>query len=104
MGRASHTYRRIRSDSTMRLSQRHRSAWVWLSVACACVAARSWNRGSWHSESFAAYEALKGLREPDGRIYFGGDYMTTNSSWMQGAFDSAREVATALHKRAFTRG
>ena len=63
-----------------------------------------WNRGSWRSESFAAYEALKGLREPDGRIYFGGDYMTTNSSWMQGAFDSAREVAMALHKRAFTRG
>jgi monoamine oxidase len=62
-----------------------------------------WNRGSWRSETFAAYEALKALREPDGRIYFAGDYMTTNSSWMQGAFDSAREVSMALHKRALTR-
>jgi monoamine oxidase len=62
-----------------------------------------WNRGSWRSETFAAYEALKALREPDGRIYFAGDYMTTNSSWMQGAFDSAREVSMALHRRAVTR-
>ena len=62
-----------------------------------------WNRGSWRAETFAAYEALSALRQPDGRVYFAGDYMTTNSSWMQGAFDSAREVAMALHRRAVTR-
>ena len=44
------------------------------------------------------------LREPDGRLYFAGDYMTDMSSWMQGAFESAREVATALHRRALARG
>ena len=63
-----------------------------------------WSRGSWRSESSAAQEALAPLREPDGRVYFAGDYMTHMSSWMQGAFDSAREVATALHQRALARG
>jgi monoamine oxidase len=47
---------------------------------------------------------LAPLRDADGRIYFGGDYMTDMSSWMQGAFESAREVATALHRRALVRG
>ena len=37
------------------------------------------------------------------RIYFAGDYMTDLSSGMNGAFDSAREVATALHARAAAR-
>jgi monoamine oxidase len=62
-----------------------------------------WSRGSWRSESAAAHEALKLLREPDGRIHFAGDYMTDMSSWMQGAFESGREVATALHRRALAR-
>jgi len=34
---------------------------------------------------------------------FAGDYMTDMSSWMQGAFESAREVAAAIHSRALTR-
>jgi monoamine oxidase len=59
-----------------------------------------WNRGSWRSEASAATQALALLREPDGRIHFAGDYMTDMSSWMQGAFESAREVAAALHRRA----
>jgi monoamine oxidase len=63
-----------------------------------------WSRGSWRSESLAAHEGLSGLREPDGRVYFAGDYMTDMSSWMQGAFESAREVAAALHRRALARG
>ncbi len=62
-----------------------------------------WSRGSWRSESDAAHEALRVLREPDGRVHFAGDYMTDMSSWMQGAFDSARDVTTALHRRALTR-
>ena len=59
-----------------------------------------WNRGSWRSETSAAEKALAPLREPDGRVYFAGDYMTDMSSWMQGAFESARAVASALHRRA----
>ena len=62
-----------------------------------------WNRGSWRSESPAALQALAPLRQPDGRVHFAGDYMTGLSSFMQGAFDSAREVATTIHKRALTR-
>jgi monoamine oxidase len=62
-----------------------------------------WSRGSWRSESGAATEALKPLQQPDGRVHFAGDYMTDMSSWMQGAFDSARETATALHRRALAR-
>lgn len=62
-----------------------------------------WNRGSWRSESGAAHEALKALRDPDGRIHFAGDYMTDMSSWMQGAFESGRQAATAIHLRALAR-
>ena len=63
-----------------------------------------WNRGSWRSETAAAHEALAALRQPDGRVHFAGDYMTDMSSWMQGAFDSARETAMAVHARALSRG
>ena len=59
-----------------------------------------WSRGSWRSESAAAHDALLALRRPDGRVHFAGDYMTDMSSWMQGAFESAREVAAAIHRRA----
>jgi len=59
-----------------------------------------WSRGSWRGESSAAHDALTLLRQPDGRVHFAGDYMTDMSSWMQGAFDSAREVSTVLHRIA----
>jgi monoamine oxidase len=62
-----------------------------------------WSRGSWRSESDAAHQALDALRRPDGRVHFAGDYMTDMSSWMQGAFESAREVAVAIHSRAHMR-
>lgn len=62
-----------------------------------------WSRGSWRSETAAANEALAALRRPDGRVHFAGDYMTNMSSWMQGAFESAREVAMAIHARALAR-
>ena len=63
-----------------------------------------WNRGSWRSESSAAHDALAPLQKPDGRVHFAGDYMTDMSSWMQGAFESARIAAIALHARALARG
>ena len=62
-----------------------------------------WNRGSWRAETAKALDALAPLQQPDGRIYFAGDYMTDHSSWMQGAFESARTVAMALHARASAR-
>jgi monoamine oxidase len=62
-----------------------------------------WSRGSWRSETAAAHQALAVLRQPDGRVHFAGDYMTNMSSWMQGAFESAREVTREVHKRAMTR-
>jgi monoamine oxidase len=62
-----------------------------------------WSRGSWRSETAAAHQALAVLRQPDGRVHFAGDYMTNMSSWMQGAFESAREVTVEVHKRALTR-
>ena len=62
-----------------------------------------WSLGSWRSESDTAARALAPLREPDGRVYFAGDYMTDMSSWMQGAFESARTVAAALHQRVLAR-
>ena len=46
----------------------------------------------------------RALRHPDGRVHFAGDYMTGMSSWMQGAFESARDVAAAIHRRVPTRG
>ena len=61
------------------------------------------SRGSWRSETAKAHEALAPLRQPDGRVHFAGDYMTNMSSWMQGAFESAREVAMAIHTRALAR-
>ena len=63
-----------------------------------------WSQGSWRAETEEAEKALAPLRDPDGRIYFAGDYMTAMSSWMQGAFESARTVATAVHRRALARG
>jgi monoamine oxidase len=62
-----------------------------------------WSRGSWRSETAAAHEALAALQRPDGRVHFAGDYMTNMSSWMQGAFESAREVVMAIHTRALAR-
>ena len=62
-----------------------------------------WNRGSWRSESGAALQALAPLQQPDGRVHFAGDYMTGLSSFMQGAFESARIVAAAVHTRALTK-
>jgi monoamine oxidase len=62
-----------------------------------------WSRGSWRSESPAALQALAPLQQPDGRVHFAGDYMTNLSSFMQGAFESARTTAASIHKRALMR-
>ena len=55
-----------------------------------------WTHGSW-SNLAAANRRI--LSEPEGRLYFAGDHMNMNA-WMQGAFESGRQVATAIHARA----
>ena len=58
-----------------------------------------WNRGSWRAETGAALQALAALQQPDGRVHVAGDYMANQSSWMNGAFESARAAAMAVHAR-----
>jgi monoamine oxidase len=55
-----------------------------------------WSYGSW-SNLAAANRRI--LLEPEGRTYMAGDHMNMNA-WMQGAFESARQVATQIHARA----
>ncbi len=55
-----------------------------------------WNKGSWSATPPATKTKLK---EPQGRVYLAGDHLDLNA-WMQGAFESARYVATAIHARA----
>ena len=60
-----------------------------------------WTRGGWASWSAdgrrTTYAAMvKG----DRRMYFAGDHMTYLIGWMNGALESGRSVATAIHARA----
>ncbi len=55
----------------------------------------TWNKGSWSS---ASGDARKVLSQPDRRVYFAGDHLNMNA-WMQGALESGRQVATAIHAR-----
>jgi monoamine oxidase len=55
-----------------------------------------WTYGSW---SNLAAANRKVLAQPDGRLYVAGDHMNMNA-WMQGAFESGRQVATEIHARA----
>lgn len=56
----------------------------------------TWNKGSWSNTSA---NARRLLNVPEGRVYLAGDHLNMNA-WMQGAFESARQVATAIHARA----
>jgi monoamine oxidase len=55
-----------------------------------------WSYGSWSNLAAANRRVLL---EPEGRLYVAGDHMNMNA-WMQGAFESARQVATQIHARA----
>jgi len=55
-----------------------------------------WNYGAW---SNLAAQNRRILSEPEGRLYLAGDHMNMNA-WMQGAFESGRQVATQIHARA----
>ena len=56
----------------------------------------TWNKGSWSNLNPAGRRTLS---EPQGRVYLAGDHLNMNA-WMQGAFESARHTATAVHARA----
>ncbi len=55
-----------------------------------------WTYGSWSNTNPTA---RRKLAEPQGRVYLAGDHLNMNA-WMQGAFESARQTATAVHARA----
>lgn len=55
-----------------------------------------WNLGSWSNLPAANRRVLN---EPQGRVYLAGDHLNMNA-WMQGAFESGRQVASAIHARA----
>jgi monoamine oxidase len=54
-----------------------------------------WSKGSWSNMSAAVRRTLNA---PDRRVYLAGDHLNMNA-WMQGAFESARQVASAIHAR-----
>lgn len=51
---------------------------------------------SWGVFGSPAYNLLN---QPQGRVYFAGDWLTWLVTWQAGAFDSARRVVTELHQR-----
>jgi monoamine oxidase len=62
----------------------------------------AWHRtphieGGWTSDRSMPAYAL--LNQPQGRVYFAGDWLTWLVAWQAGAFDSARRVVTELHQR-----
>lgn len=44
--------------------------------------------------------AFRLLQKPAGRVYFAGDWLTHLVAWQAGAFESARNAVTQLHRRA----
>ena len=69
----------------------------------------AWHRVRWNGGSWAAFggsarrEYYPTLLTPDGRVYLAGDHVSAINAWMQGAFESARSVATQIHLRAMQR-
>ncbi len=57
--------------------------------------------GAWANwaPSDSGRQAFDLLLKPAGRVYFAGDWLTQLPTWQAGALDSARAVATAVHKR-----
>jgi monoamine oxidase len=66
----------------------------------------AWHRMPWIKGSWSAFggNTREQLRRGDGRVYFAGDHMSTMNAWMQGAFQSARDVVMTIHARAVPEG
>jgi monoamine oxidase len=60
-----------------------------------------WQQGSWAQFTEAQRKSeYQRLLQPDRALYLAGDHLTYSIAWMQGAFESARSVVSALHERA----
>jgi monoamine oxidase len=54
--------------------------------------------GGWISWPSRGAE-YKLLNQPQGNVYFSGDWLSYEIAWQHGAFESARKVVTELHQR-----
>jgi monoamine oxidase len=68
-----------------------------LSSASVAWAKQPHIEGAWVSWPSTAPVEL--LRQPAGRVYFAGDWLTHLIAWQAGALESARDVVTSLHRR-----
>ena len=60
-----------------------------------------WTRGGWASWSAEGRKTTyAAMVKGDRRMYFAGDHMTYLIGWMNGALESGRSVAAAIHARA----
>jgi len=60
-----------------------------------------WTRGGWASWSADGRKTTyAAMVKGDRRMYFAGDHMTYLIGWMNGALESDRSVASAIHARA----
>jgi monoamine oxidase len=60
-----------------------------------------WTRGGWASWSADGRKTTyAAMVKGDRRMYFAGDHMTYLIGWMNGALESGRSVASAIHARA----
>lgn len=60
-----------------------------------CWSEDQWVRGAWAHPNQGQ---LRQLMQPEGRIHFAGEHLSTNSSWMLGAFESAARVAQEINQ------
>jgi monoamine oxidase len=54
-----------------------------------------WSRGAW---AFAGIGNLLLFGTPEGRIHFAGEHLSFNSSWIQGALESAAAAVKMIHE------
>ena len=61
-----------------------------------------YSRGGWAlwTDEYRKREGYRALCRPDGALYFAGDHVAWTTAWMQGAFQSGRATAQAIHERA----
>ncbi|MFT3932257.1 MAG: flavin monoamine oxidase family protein [Chitinophagaceae bacterium] len=65
----------------------------------------SWHKTQYSLGGWALYSneerqtMYKALLQPEKQVYFAGEHMTYLNAWMAGAFESARAVVDAVHKR-----
>ena len=60
-----------------------------------CWSEDPWVRGAWAHPN---PDQLRQLMQPERRIHFAGEHISTNSSWMHGAFESATRVVQEVNQ------